>query len=232
LGLVAVNRDRPTDRPALWHVILALVAVVGLSALVGCVGSDGGFSGELASVFGTAMGTTLLSAATYWLAYSTRSEVRATQRLADSAEQDRRERLRPLVIGAAERVDNDRDGMYLSVGLHNIGGGPAMRIAVTAEHEGKWEVSAREDTLPVLVSGGQFPFAIRISSPQVDAAKLDVDDFRVRGHYLDRRARRVPLRIIDWKHDELPAEGYPNDPRGSMPIQCPNAWKPRWREAA
>ena len=40
------------------------------------------FNWELASIFGTAVGTTLLALATGWLAYSTRSEVRATQKLA------------------------------------------------------------------------------------------------------------------------------------------------------
>jgi hypothetical protein len=36
-------------------VLLGLLLVIGLSALVGCVGSDEGFSWELASIFGTAL---------------------------------------------------------------------------------------------------------------------------------------------------------------------------------
>jgi hypothetical protein len=76
---------RSPDRPALYVVAALAAAVVALSAIVGFVGAphDERFSWELASIFGTALGTTLLAAATGWLAWSTRSEVRATQDLAE-----------------------------------------------------------------------------------------------------------------------------------------------------
>src|SRR4051812_8805775 len=70
-------------KPVLLLGCLALLAVVGLSALVGCVGSrDDGFDWELAGIFGTALGTTLLAITTGLLAWLTWGDVRATQDLA------------------------------------------------------------------------------------------------------------------------------------------------------
>ena len=56
------------------------------------------FDWELASIFGTAVGTTLLALATGWLAYSTRSEVRATQKLAELTQEGQAASERPLVL--------------------------------------------------------------------------------------------------------------------------------------
>jgi hypothetical protein len=61
---------------------VVLAAVIGLSALVGCVVTDDGFDWSLASVFGTALGTTLLALATFWLGFNTDQDVRASQDLA------------------------------------------------------------------------------------------------------------------------------------------------------
>jgi hypothetical protein len=62
--------------------LLALAAVVGLSVLVGYVGAPRHerFDWTLASVFGTALGTTLLALATGGLAWSTRSKRSARPR--------------------------------------------------------------------------------------------------------------------------------------------------------
>jgi hypothetical protein len=59
-----------------------LAAVIGLSTLVGYVAADKGFDWDLASVFGTALGTTLLALATFWLGFNTDQDVRASQMLA------------------------------------------------------------------------------------------------------------------------------------------------------
>jgi hypothetical protein len=73
-------------------------AVVGFSVLVGFVGAPKHerFGWELASIFGTALGTTLLALATGALAWSTRSEVRATQQLAKLTKHDQDLREMPL----------------------------------------------------------------------------------------------------------------------------------------
>src|SRR4051812_43023114 len=62
--------------------VLVLVIVTGLSALVGCVAGGDEFNWDTASIFGTALGTTLLAIGTLGLAYSTWREVGWTQQLA------------------------------------------------------------------------------------------------------------------------------------------------------
>jgi hypothetical protein len=57
----ADHSPRFLPRRAIVASNLALLAVVGLSALVGFLGSEEGFDWELAAVFGTALGTTLLA---------------------------------------------------------------------------------------------------------------------------------------------------------------------------
>jgi hypothetical protein len=63
----AADRDGTpfSDRPALWHAALGILAVVGLSVLVGYLGPREEFEWELAAIFGTAAGTTMLAVATY-----------------------------------------------------------------------------------------------------------------------------------------------------------------------
>jgi hypothetical protein len=72
--------------------VVALAIVFALSLVVGYVGSpDTTFDWALASVFGTAAGTTLLALATAVLASFTWSEVRTTQALAEASD-------RPFVV--------------------------------------------------------------------------------------------------------------------------------------
>jgi hypothetical protein len=72
---------------------IGLSLVAGLSYLVGRfagrVGVEG-FAWELASMFGTALGTTLLAAVTGALAYTTRGDVRARWELARLTSRDQR----------------------------------------------------------------------------------------------------------------------------------------------
>ena len=72
------------ERPRAILVALALLGVVvGISAFVGFAAHGSGFDWDVASVFGTAVGTTLLALATGGLAYSTWQDVRASQRIAE-----------------------------------------------------------------------------------------------------------------------------------------------------
>ena len=64
-------------RTLLASLVISLGVVVLLSILVGYVGPKPGFQWDLASIFGTALGTTLLAAATGALAYSTWTDMRA-----------------------------------------------------------------------------------------------------------------------------------------------------------
>jgi hypothetical protein len=126
-------------RALLAWVVVALGVVLGLSVLVGFVGPKRGFQWELASIFGTALGTTLLAAATGALAYSTWSDVRATWRLAELTKRDQDERERPIVIQqrAVWRGGGEMGGRQegpLEVSLRNVGLGPALRVEVTAAY--------------------------------------------------------------------------------------------------
>jgi hypothetical protein len=72
--------------------------VIGFSAFVGWVGADSGFDWELAAVFGTAAGTTLLAVATGALAYLTWGDVRATREQATISREALQESYRPLIV--------------------------------------------------------------------------------------------------------------------------------------
>jgi hypothetical protein len=128
-------------RTLLASVAVAVAAVVGLSILVGYLGPKPGFQWELASVFGTALGTTLLAAATGALAYSTWSDVRATWELARLTARDQAERERPVVLLLDTSyipepgAENERG--RLNVILRNVGLGPALRTQVWVTYEGE-----------------------------------------------------------------------------------------------
>jgi hypothetical protein len=91
------------------------LAVFGLSVLVGFLGPKPGFQWELASVFGTALGTTSLALATGALAWSTRTEVRATQQLAELTKRDQDARQRPVVIQLAANYQRLEDKCWVNV---------------------------------------------------------------------------------------------------------------------
>jgi hypothetical protein len=86
--------------------LYVLAAVLGLSVLVGFVGSEQGFGWELAAVFGTALGTTLLAVTTGLLALLTWRDVSAAQELAQLArdEANRTQTSLGLPVGRPTRL--------------------------------------------------------------------------------------------------------------------------------
>jgi hypothetical protein len=102
------------------------------------------------------------------------------------------------------RIDEDTDGMFASVELHNIGGGAALRIQATVEYAHPI-VRSSITMFPWLAANGQVPLAVRFElvEGRMPRSPIREDDFRVRGRYLDRLARPVDREIIDWKRDEL-----------------------------
>jgi hypothetical protein len=76
---------------ARWMAVLIAV-VAGLSLIVGLIAAAGHetFNWEVASIFGTALGTTALAGFTGALAFTTSGDVRATWELARLARQSKR----------------------------------------------------------------------------------------------------------------------------------------------
>src|SRR5438876_6857993 len=86
---------------AVW-VLSLLVLALASSVPVGFVAAPGNttFNWGVASVFGTAVGTTLLAGFTAALSFTTSGDVRATWELARLTQQDQAARERPVVISS------------------------------------------------------------------------------------------------------------------------------------
>src|SRR2546423_14854080 len=95
-------------RLVLGGLLVAPVAAIVGFVLVGWLATranSGDFDWELASVFGTAVGTTLLALATGFLAWTTSRDVSATEKIAEETSADRIDRGRPTVIGNVVAVE-------------------------------------------------------------------------------------------------------------------------------
>ena len=160
--------------PFTWLGVI-LAAVVAAFVLVGTLASpDEGFDWELASVFGTAVGTTLLALVTGWLAFTTRADFVA------------RERPRVLILEVSVG-QHDGDLWTMVVALANAGLGPALDIRLEGTYEGevaKFDVDAakpiplldpRDRTFPEFVLHGPLP--------------PNPEHFKVTGTYQDRSQR-------------------------------------------
>jgi hypothetical protein len=170
--------------------------------LVGFVGPKAGFEWELASLFGTALGTTLLAAATGALAFSTWSDVRATWQLADLTKRDQAERERPVVLqlDASLIPTGDREGR-LTVVLRNVGLGPALRVGVTAEYADEWgnkpTIMPPIRVIPSIPPGESAPFEYAVWFKEVKN-EIRRDGFRLSGRFTDR-SQRGSYEIITWE---------------------------------
>lgn len=164
------------------------------------------FEWELASVFGTAVGTTFLAVVTGILAWSTARDVAATERIAHDGELDRQDRIRPTVLIYPSAFS----GWYsLEVRARNIGLGPAIGLRIYASNpnvdrsigvgalaalppESDWTiVNVPVDPIPSTQPGQGPP------SPPAEWARME--DWKVSGDYLDR-SQRNPYDAIDARH--------------------------------
>jgi hypothetical protein len=181
---------------------IGLAIVVGLSIVVGYAGPKPGFQWELASIFGTALGTTLLAASTGALAYSTWSDVRATWQLADLTKHDQDERERPLVLQLDWRpeIGSALEG-YLMGMLRNVGLGPALRVEVTADYadeDGNEPSQIDSVVFPAIPSGETQPFQLFVRFSEL-TNEVRPDGFRLRGTFTDRSQQRN-YDIISWQN--------------------------------
>jgi hypothetical protein len=161
----------------------------------------GSFDWELASVFGTAVGTFLLALATGGLAITTALDVSQTRRLADLALEDREDRIRPIIIGAVTGVGANE----LVATVHNIGLGPAVRVLVSA-NSNVADVAVK--TIASLRPGEQAEAHLPVT-PHDRLADVEVapntriqtwrlpGNYTVTGRFVDRRGRPAGD-IVDW----------------------------------
>jgi hypothetical protein len=198
---------RASDKPALIVACVALVAVFAASALVGWIGAphDKTFSWELASIFGTALGTTLLAAATGWLAWSTRSEVRATQDLAELTRRQQAASERPLLLARVLGWSGVPENGSLAFELHNVGLGPALRIRVRARYTG--HPGAKAYIEPTTISAIEPSSTVRVDLHAVFPEPGDIPGgvvsaaFDVGGTYVDRSMENEDEIIARWPED-------------------------------
>jgi hypothetical protein len=138
--------------------------------------------------------------ATGALALSTTRDVTATQEIARLTRGDQEDRMRPSVIGTVTGVGSDNEGAYVSVDLHNAGGGAAVAIEVTAESRAGLDMEVT--MLATIPANGSVATLVRSPNLVYRADKAidpKPEDFRVRGRYRDRRARLVDEAIWDWR---------------------------------
>ena len=184
-----------------------LMVVAGLSYLVGLAATrgHGPFNWDVASIFGTALGTTALAAFTGALAFTTSGDVRATWRLAELTQEDQAARERPtVVLHHAEFRPAER---HVSISFHNVGLGPALNIV--------FEALVRQDLVPahpvaspfrwpVQMSGRYDSIALPVSFPALSTVEdvaaasnaLEPDAFEIRATYEDRRGHVYDL--VQW----------------------------------
>ena len=172
--------------------------VVALSWWVGWLGPEEGFDWDLASVFGTALGTTLLALATGALALLTYREVGATQDLAEMTRNDQLMRDRPLVLAtvtsyqpaaAPGTPSGDESRGLLTVELWNVGLGPAARIELGATYDR--EPGLSPEIAPVICTAippgaTATPGLEVLWSSRPTGRKVTASDFTPTGAYLDR----------------------------------------------
>jgi hypothetical protein len=199
-----------------------LVAVVLLSWLVGRIGGEEAFDWELAALFGTALGTTLLAITTGALAYLTSREVSATRELAELTRDDQKARERPVVIVHVAVFHLEQDSAntgHISLQVFNAGLGPALRVRIEAEYKDpQYRPQMKPALWPVIMAGGRNDFAIQpVLFPKVPPDGIDPDGFSVTGTYLDRAQETTYDVIVEWRTSKEGSTGAfetetPRDP--------------------
>jgi hypothetical protein len=168
--------------------LVALPIVLVPSSLIGYFAArphTGGFDWELAAIFGTALGTTLLAAATAALAYATSGDLLVTRQLAEIGEQQLQVGIKPWLADAPfgqhtiDRpfFDNTATVVDVRVPFRNVGVGLAL-IQVATMH---WDAPA--EAVNPTNYGGTVP--VRVLPP----GEITAAAFRFPDHERPRVAR-------------------------------------------
>jgi hypothetical protein len=202
-----------TRRRLLTWGLVGLLFIAGIAFLVGHYGARKNtrhFDWELASVFGTALGTTLLALATGALAFTTSGDVRATWELARLTRQDQEQRERPVVlVEDAVPVSRRQDSVYdedlpeqtgaLLVNLRNVGLGPALRVEGKPHYRyDDLEVVVEPKIIPSIPAGRRMRVEIVLKFRAADWGDLKTDGFPVEGTYRNRAQTEEYLIISSW----------------------------------
>jgi hypothetical protein len=227
---VAVSDTTPapgtgiSGRTLAGWIAVSLVLVVLLSVAVGYAGPSKGFQWELASVFGTALGTTLLAAATGALAYSTWGDLRATWQLANLTKRDQDERERPVVLvqsrsgfGGSGSFGGQYDGSF-DFELRNVGLGPALGVTIWPKYSDESygaTFSPNPLTHPSIAPNETVPLRLGVFFPETSpTGGIDTGDFELHGTFSDRSRRRnyeviTALSVYSEEGGEITAKGKP-----------------------
>jgi hypothetical protein len=180
-------------RLLLWG-LGALLILSGASFAVGHFAARPGtgyLDWELASIFGTALGTTTLAVATGALAFTTSGEVGATRELARLTRQDQELRDRPVVVVSYTAASLKEGVPTFSLTCINIGLAPALEVPLLVEYaeplpSGDWPfVNAQ---LGVLLVGDPKP--VNITFPEIRTEAPDPKKLNVVGSVRDRVGRK------------------------------------------
>jgi hypothetical protein len=205
-----IARSSLRGRALVGWVSAFLLVVIGLSILVGYLGPKPGFQWELASIFGTALGTTLLAAATGALAYSTWSDVRATWQLAELTRRDQDERARPVVLVQTSSFGGSgaSGGRYegsLDVALRNVGLGPALRVELRADYsddEYGATVNPNPTVCPAIAPNETVNLRVGVVFPERSPTTIDAGDFALGGTFTDRSRQGNYAIITGWSEPD------------------------------
>jgi hypothetical protein len=173
--------------------------------------NTGSFDWELASVFGTALGTTLLALATGALAFTTSGDVRATWELARLTGEDQERRELPLVLVQHAEVESreahpvpgtqllDHVG-WLRMSLRNVGLGSALRVEVTTHYiYADLQPTAIEPAIVPTIPAGDEQWAnVVVRFRTADWTDIKGDGFPVEGTYLGRTLRTEYPILAKW----------------------------------
>jgi hypothetical protein len=209
-----------TQRQVILWIVFLLSCVAALSAPVGFVAATGHttFNWDVASIFGTALGTTALAGFTGALAFTTSGDVRATWELARLTQRDQEARERPVVVVHRAEValkswelssEGGKSGVlkaHVAIDLRNVGLGPALRVAVEASHiETEYGPEVATATIAAISPDETATLRLEVpfASPPQDG-EIRSDGVILHGTFLDRSLRNVSEIITDW-------EGVPPD---------------------